>query len=133
MNAIPGLGHYRSAQIAARRFRDVGDLTLDLAYHDARVEDAWLGLAPREFQILWRLAEQPGEAVREEALKADLWRLRFGLDVGDVAALAADLAARLAAHGLAGLISEHPGGGWMIGAAVPPARAPAMLWTAHGH
>lgn len=114
MNALPGLGHFPTSVLATPRFREAGDLTLDLAHHDARVEDRWLGLNPREFAILWRLADRPGEEVCEAALSADLWRVRFGLEVGDIALHVAHLCAKLAAVGLADLVAAAAGGGYAI-------------------
>jgi DNA-binding response OmpR family regulator len=108
VNALPGLGHFPASHIATPRFREAGDLTLDLTHHDGRVEDRWLGLHPREFAILWRLAERPGEAVSDAMLMGDLWRVRFGCDASDIAGHVARLAAKLAAFGLAGLLVLAP-------------------------
>jgi DNA-binding response OmpR family regulator len=127
VNALPGLGHYRADDAATRRFREAGDLTLDLTHQDGRVEDRWLGLTPREFAILWRLAERPGEPVGEPELMSDLWRVRFGCDGGDDIALhVARLAAKLAAFGLDGLVSTVPDGSYVLGAA-PPRACPGPL------
>ena len=45
------------------RFREIGDLTLDLLHRDARVEDCWLALSNSEFAFLWRLSREPGESL----------------------------------------------------------------------
>lgn len=126
MNALPGLGHFPASDIATPRFREAGDLTLDLTHHDGRVEDRWLGLSHREFAILWRLAERPGEIVADTELMADLRRVRFGCAAGDLADHVARLVAKLSAFGLAGLVVAGPAGGYGLDAggalAVPPPR-----------
>lgn len=114
MNAMSGFGDAAALGPMAGRFREAGDLTLDLAHSDGRVEDRWLGLLPREFAIIWRLAEHPGEAVAEVALMAELWRAGFDCHAADIAGLIANSAARLAAAGLAGLLAPHPGGGFVL-------------------
>ncbi len=60
MNAIPDQDRFPRSDVTIPRFREAGDVTLDLAHRDARVEDRWLALHPREFALLWRLAERPG-------------------------------------------------------------------------
>src|SRR5688572_28576566 len=54
---------HRVAAASARlpRLRAAGPLTLDLLHRDARAGERWLALHPREFELLWRLAERPGE------------------------------------------------------------------------
>lgn len=114
MNALPGLGHFPASDLATRRFREAGDLTLDLSHQDGRVEDRWLGLEPAEFAIIWRLAERPGEAVSATAQITDLWRTRLGRDGGEVAGFVASLTAKLAAAGLAGLVMPRPEGSYAL-------------------
>lgn len=127
MNALSGLGHHRAVDPQPRRFREAGDLTLDLTHHDGRVEDRWLGLTAREFAILWRLAERPGEPVDDIQLSAELWRVRFGCDDGTVAALVTRLATKLAAFGLSGLVCVTPEGGYVLRAAPPTGYPGAPL------
>src|SRR5690606_38908867 len=50
------------------RWRTVGPLTLDLFHRDARRGARWLGLHPREFGLLWRLADRPGQRVTRQDL-----------------------------------------------------------------
>ncbi|MFO6446123.1 hypothetical protein ACLBKU_03170 [Erythrobacter sp. NE805] len=125
MNALPGLGHYLLAEGTTTRFREAGDLTLDLFHHDGRVEDRWLGLQPREFAILWRLAERPGALVADTALTADLLRVRFGCELGDIADQVRRLADKLAGFGLAGLIAARPEGGYQLAVRAVPGVIPA--------
>lgn len=122
MNALPGLGHFPATETATSRFRHAGDVTLDLFHHDGRVDDRWLGLHAREFAILWRLAERPGEAVAEADLMADLWRVRFGCEAGDLPAHVARLAAKLEAAGLPGLVTRHCDATYALNTVDPPNR-----------
>ncbi len=41
--------------------RRVGPLRLDLFHRDDQADGRWIGLHPREFALMWRLAECPGE------------------------------------------------------------------------
>ncbi len=59
------------------RFRIIGDVTLDLFHRDGRVDDKWLGFHPREFELLWRLSEAPGERVTKKQLLTEVWRIDF--------------------------------------------------------
>ena len=58
------------------RWRELGPVTLDLFHRDARHGAQWLRLHPREFGVLWRLADEPGERVTREQLLRDVWRLK---------------------------------------------------------
>ncbi len=114
MNAPFANACLSGSDVAGPRFREAGDLTLDLAHHDARVEDVWLGLHPREFSLLWRLAERPGEPVTDTQLAADLWRFRFGCETGSIAAQIEDLRTSLETVGLARLIATDGEGGYFL-------------------
>ena len=52
-----------------------GPLTLDLFHRDARHGHRWLHLHPREFGVLWRLSDTPGQRVTRRDLLEDVWRL----------------------------------------------------------
>lgn len=131
MNALPGLGHFPANDIATARFREAGDLTLDLTHRDGRVEDRWLGLDPREFAILWRLAARPGEPVSDAELIADLWRARQGTEAADLARLIVRLRAKLAAFGLADLVAAGRGGGHALAARPSLGLAPGSEPRGH--
>lgn len=100
------------------RFREVGDLTLDLLHRDGRVEDRWLRLHPREFELLWRLAEEIGEAVTRRQLLADVWRIHHEPHTNSVAVHVARIRAKLEGFGLAHLLVTHAAGGYLLDA--PP-------------
>lgn len=96
------------------RFREAGELTLDLFHRDGRVADNWLGLHPREFELLWRLAEEPGQPISRMRLLADVWRLNFDPETNSVAVHVARVRAKLAPFGLTDILVTHPGGGYLL-------------------
>lgn len=96
------------------RFREAGDVTLDLFHRDGRVEDKWLALHPREFELLWRLAEQPGQAMTKQQLLADVWRITIEPETNSVAVHVARVRAKLAPFGLAKILATHPDGGYFL-------------------
>ena len=96
------------------RFREAGDVTLDLFHRDGRVEDRWIGLHPREFELLWRLAEQPGVPMSRRELLADVWRISFEPQTNSVAVHVARIRAKLAPHGLETILATHPEGGYFL-------------------
>jgi DNA-binding response OmpR family regulator len=100
------------------RFREAGDVTLDLFHRDGRVMDRWLGLHPREFELLWRLAQQPGERMTRRQLLADVWCITFEPETNSLAAHVARVRAKLEPFGLARILATHPEGGYFLD--VPP-------------
>lgn len=111
MNAIP---QFPDSDTLIPRFREAGDVTLDLFHRDGRVEDRWLGLHPREFELLWRLAEQPGERMTRQQLLADVWRIHFEPETNSVAVHVARVRAKLESFGLAKMLVTHPEGGYFL-------------------
>ena len=96
------------------RFCEAGDVTLDLFHRDGRVEDRWLGLHPREFALLWHLAQHPGQTMTQRQLLADVWRVGFEPETNRVAVHVARVRAKLSAFGLAHLLVTHPQGGYFL-------------------
>lgn len=96
------------------RFREAGDVTLDLLHRDGRVVDRWLGLHPREFELLWRLSEQPGTRLTRKQLLADVWRIDFEPETNSVAVHVARVRAKLEPFGLAPILVTHPDGGYFL-------------------
>ncbi len=109
------------------RWRTVGPLTLDLFHRDARRGGRWLALHPREFGVLWRLADAPGKRVTRSQLLRDVWRLNHEPETNSVEVHVSRLRSKLAEFGCGGLVATHPRGGYrlkdappfMLGAAVP--------------
>jgi DNA-binding response OmpR family regulator len=98
------------------RRRELGPLSLDLLHRDARSDAGWLALHPREFALLWRLAERPGERVSRARLLRDVWRLEFEPGTNSVEVHVSRLRAKLAAAGIEGLVETDPQGGYRLAA-----------------
>lgn len=114
MNAVPSPNLFPASDVMIPRFREAGDVTLDLLHRDGRVVDSWLGLHPREFALQWRLAEAPGLCVSRQQLLADVWRIHFEPETNSLAVHVARVRAKLEPFGLARLIATHPGGGYFL-------------------
>lgn len=125
MNAIPGADQFPANDTLIPRFREAGDITLDLFHRDGRVDDCWLGLHPREFALVWRLAEQPGERMTRRELLAEVWRIHFEPETNSVAVHVARVRAKLEPFGLSRLIATHPDGGYFLD--LPPPSGMALL------
>ena len=110
------------------RVRNLGRLRLDLFARDGFVGKRPLGLHPREFALIWRLAEAQGTAVAKKALVRDVWRMAHVPDTNSLAVHVFRLRAKLAVAGLAELVCTAPSGAYFLAPASPPANiAPFML------
>jgi DNA-binding winged helix-turn-helix (wHTH) protein len=96
------------------RWRSVGPLTLDLFHRDARRGGRWLALHPREFGVLWRLADNPGQRVTRVQLLRDVWRLNHEPETNSVEVHVSRLRAKLAEFGCEGLVATDPRGGYRL-------------------
>lgn len=96
------------------RFREAGEVTFDLIHRDGRVADRWLRFRPREFELLWQLAERPGQRVTGWPWPRgrSLWRSEP--EGGSLAVHVAQIRAKLAPFGLARMIADHSGGGYFL-------------------
>ena len=103
------------------RQRRIGSLRLDLLRRDGFVAGRALALHPREFALLWRLSDLPGEPVEPDALLRDVWRMSFRPETNSLAVHVSRLRAKLRIAGLDGLIETLPSGAYRVGA--PAARA----------
>jgi two-component system KDP operon response regulator KdpE len=56
----------------------VGDLTIDAAAREARLDGEAIDLSPKEFDVLRFLAERVGEVVSKRELLAEVWRQPYG-------------------------------------------------------
>lgn len=101
------------ARLVARQ-RQIGALLLDLVRRDGLVAGRALGLHPREFALLWRLADEPGRAVSAALLLRDVWQLRFRPETNSLAVHVSRLRAKLRLAGLDGLIETGPEGGYRL-------------------
>jgi DNA-binding response OmpR family regulator len=56
----------------------VGDLAIDVAAREARLDGEPIDLSPKEFDVLRFLAERRGEVVSKRELLAEVWRQPYG-------------------------------------------------------
>jgi two-component system OmpR family response regulator len=96
------------------RWRNVGPLVLDLFHRDARHGARWLHLHPREFGVLWRLADTPGQPVTRRQLLTDVWRLNHEPETNSVEVHVSRLRSKLAQAGCAELVQTVPEGGYRL-------------------
>lgn len=89
--------------------RYLGRLTLDLLTRDAQVAGHRLRLHPREFALLWRLAEVPGASVHRTVLLRDVFDLDFDPGTNRLAVHVCRLRKKLAMAGFANLLATTPG------------------------
>jgi two-component system OmpR family response regulator len=111
---------------ALPRYRHVGPVTLDLLYRDATAAGRWLALHPREFALLWRLADNPGERVPRERLLRDVWRLAHVPETNSLEVHVSRLRAKLAVAKAAWLIQTDPRGGYRLAS-----QGAQASWTGH--
>lgn len=110
MSFMDGFALFAGGDVSLPRFCHIGDLTLDLFHHDARVEDSWLALQPDEFELLWQLARAPRGCLSDQALTA----ARRNLD--ELARTTEKLRAKLQSCGLADFLIRHPKGYYCLAA-----------------
>ncbi|MEL6878679.1 MAG: winged helix-turn-helix domain-containing protein [Pseudomonadota bacterium] len=120
MNSIAAYNLVPDEDTLIPRFREAGDVTLDLFHRDGRVEDRWLGLHPREFELLWRLAEQPGVPMTRRQLLADVWRITIEPETNSVAVHVARVRAKLQPFKLATILATDPAGGYFLDVPTDP-------------
>ncbi|WP_073976983.1 hypothetical protein [Erythrobacter donghaensis] len=100
------------------RFREAGEMVLDQFHRDGRIDAQWLGLHPREFALLWRLAAQPGERLCDQQLRTEAFRISQGPGPEGIIADIARLRGKLAAAGAGHLICTDGDGRYFL--EVPP-------------
>lgn len=104
--------------------RQFGPLSLDLVGRQARCRGRSLGLHPREFALLWRLADQPGQPVNQEILLRDVWHLSFRPETNSLAVHISRLRSKLRLAGLDGLVETLSTGSYRF---VPDHQEPLLL------
>jgi two-component system, OmpR family, response regulator len=108
------------------RRRHFASLELDLLGRDARIEGQPVGLKPKEFDLLWRLADTPDQAVSRQALNQDVMGLSFEPTSNTIAVHVSRLRGKLGAAGLPDVV-ETESGGYRLRLAPVGLQAP---WTA---
>lgn len=96
------------------RHRRLGDLELDLLTREAYGCGKPLNLNPREFALIWRLADTPGEPVSKQDLIQDVWRMGFVPETNSIAVHMSRLRRKLSFVNLAGMIATAPAGGYCL-------------------
>ena len=109
---------------ALPRYRWHGSLQLDLLAREAFVAGRAVGLHPREFALLWRLAETPEVSVCAAELLYDVWRLSFRPETNSLAVHVSRLRAKLRTSGVDGLVETLPGGAYRLASAAPRSAIP---------
>ncbi len=99
---------------ALPRYRQHGAVKLDLLARDGLVAGRPVGLHPREFALLWRLAEDPGAPVSTPELLYDVWRLSFRPETNSLAVHLSRLRAKLRTAGVDGMVETLPGGNYRL-------------------
>ena len=122
--ALPEKTGARELEVRARRvnglfsmlprWRTIGPLTLDLFHRDCRQGPDWLGLHPREFGVIWRLADDPGTRITRQQLLQDVWRLDHDPQTNSVEVHVSRLRSKLAHVGCDHLIETTPRGGYRL-------------------
>lgn len=102
------------AALSLPRYRRHGALSIDLLARDAFVAGRALGLHPREFALLWRLADMPGEPVSARELLTDVWRLTFRPETNSLAVHVSRLRAKLRLAGIDGLVETLADGAYRL-------------------
>lgn len=118
MNSATAHRPWPHAQDMIPRFIEAGDVTLDLFHRDGRVEDRWLHLHPREFELLWRLAQSPGQRLSRRQLLSEVWRIEQEPGTNSLAVHVARVRAKLDQFGLGHMLVTHRDGGYYLEA--PP-------------
>lgn len=101
---------------ALPRYRQHGPVRLDFLAREAYVAGRALGLHPREFALLWRLAETPGEVVSSAELLFDVWRLSFRPETNSLAVHVSRLRSKLRLAGVDGIVETDAFGHYRLAA-----------------
>lgn len=96
------------------RLRRLGELELDLLMREAYGRGLPLDLNPREFALLWRLADTPDRSVSKEALIRDVWRMGFVPATNSIAVHMSRLRRKLSFAGMNGVIETMPDGSYRL-------------------
>lgn len=108
------------------RTRHAGALTLNLFHRDVCVAGRWAGLHPREFALLWRLAETPRTFVSRQQLLAEVWRLDHDPETNRVEVNISRIRAKLHVFNLSWLVITGDKGGYALDSDVIVADRPPL-------
>lgn len=96
------------------RFRQAGNLRLDLLSREAFVEGEAVGLHPREFGLLWRLADAPGRPFSKRRLIEDVWHMRFVPETNSLAVHVSRLRSKLRPFGSDAMLQTTGDGDYLL-------------------
>lgn len=96
------------------QFRKFGNLRLDLLGREAYCAGKPLGLNPREFALLWRLADSPEVTVTKQELIHDVWNMGFVPETNSIAVHMSRLRRKLSLVGLPRIIETSNTGGYRL-------------------
>jgi two-component system OmpR family response regulator len=99
------------------RYRRIGDLELDLLAREGFGFGKSLNLNPREFALIWRLADTLGQPVSKRDLIQDVWRMGFVPETNSIAVHMSRLRRKLGFVGLSSMVTTASTGGYCL---VPP-------------
>ena len=103
-----------SQATSLQRIRQFVRLRLDLFARDGFAGDRPLGLHPREFALIWRLCDTPGQAVSKKTLIRDVWRMAHVPEPTSLAVHVYRLRAKLALASLDWMVQTTLGGGYLF-------------------
>lgn len=109
------------------RHRRLGDLELDLLAREAYGQGKSLNLNPREFALIWRLADTPGEPVSKQDLIQDVWRMGFVPETNSIAVHMSRLRRKLGFVGMSGIIATASAGGYCLMSPNEGEKRPAFI------
>lgn len=109
------------------RFRQHGALRLDLLAREGFVSGRALGLHPREFALLWRLADSPGKSISVRELLSDVWRLAFRPETNSLAVHVSRLRTKLRLAGIDGIVRTLADGSYVLAPTDPQADSELAL------
>lgn len=96
------------------QFRRFGGLRLDLLAREASFDGKPINLNPREFTLLWRLADCPDRTVSKKDLIRDVWNMGFVPETNSIAVHMSRLRRKLSFVGLPRIIETCSSGGYRL-------------------
>ncbi len=111
------------------RMRHFGPLQLDLFARDAFAGERRLGLHPREFALIWRLSDTPGQAVSKRVLIRDVWRMAHVPETNSLAVHVYRLRARLAPAGMDRMVQTTQDGAYLFQPFPEMRRVPSFIFA----
>lgn len=117
-------GRLATSSLWLPRTRQIGALKLDLLAREAFGFGKALNLNPREFALLWRLAESVDQPVTKQDLVRDVWRMGFVPETNSIAVHMSRLRRKLSLVDLRDMIETLPLGGYRL-------RSPDINYAIH--